>query len=332
MAVDLGHGIERALAAWQTGEMARTEIYRTRIRYANVCFVCGTDVPVGVQGWYDPVRKKIACGDHDLSASSVAEPPAADAAVDDEVRSPQLDATLASGPQPPDVAGASAKAEYEKRSARERRRQEQAVADDAAWREKVKTEHRLVGPVVAAFTPKPVVAETQSTTAWKTGAEGEERVAEVLADVAGIEVLHDRHWPGTRNANIDHIVVGPSGVFVIDAKKYQGKIELVDKGSWLKSDWRLYVNGRNETKRVDSMLSQADAVRGVLGNFADVPVSGVLCFIGADWGLFGPRKVKTLKGVTMLWPLKLPDYVSAAGAVDVATVAAHLRVTLKPAR
>lgn len=206
------------------------------------------------------------------------------------------------------------------------------MSGDAAWREKVKTEHRLVGPVVAAFTPKPVVAETQSTTAWKTGAEGEERVGEVLADVAGIEVLHDRHWPGTRNANLDHIVVGPSGVFVIDAKKYQGKIELVDKGSWLSSDWCLYVNGRNETKRVDSVLAQVDAVRGVLGTFADVPVSGVLCFIGADWGLFGPRKVKSLKDVALLWPLKLPDFVAPAGTVDVATVAAHLRSALKPAR
>lgn len=196
----------------------------------------------------------------------------------------------------------------------------------------MKTEHWLVGPMVAAFTPKPVVAETQSTTAWKTGAEGEERVGEVRADVAGSEVLHDRHWPGTRNANLDHIVVGPSGVFVIDAKKYQGKIELVDKGSWLKSDRRLYVNGRNETKRVDSMLAQVDAVRGVLGTFIDVPVSGVLCFVGADWGLFGPRKVETLKDVTMLWPLKLPDFVTPPSTVDVATVAAHRRSALKPAR
>jgi hypothetical protein len=70
----------------------------------------------------------------------------------------------------------------------------------------------------------------------------------------------------------------------------------------------------------------------VLGTFADVPVSGVLCFIGADWGLFGPRRVKTLKDVTMLWPLKLPDLVTATGTVDVATTAAHLRSALKPAR
>jgi hypothetical protein len=37
----------------------------------------------------------------------------------------------------------------------------------------------------------------------------------------GISALHDRRIPGTR-ANIDHIAVGPRGVFVIDAKKYTG--------------------------------------------------------------------------------------------------------------
>lgn len=47
----------------------------------------------------------------------------------------------------------------------------------------------------------------------------------------------------------------------------------------------------------------------MLGTFTDAPVSAVLYFIGADWGLFGPRKVKTLKYVALLWPLKLPEFV-----------------------
>src|SRR5690606_3000497 len=115
------------------------------------CFVCGDEVPVGVQGWYDPVRKKVACGEHDLSGASVPEPPAVEAAAAGEARPTKSDPTPVSTAPPSDVAGASARAEYKKRSARERRRQDQAMADDAAWREKVKTEHRLVGPVVAAF-------------------------------------------------------------------------------------------------------------------------------------------------------------------------------------
>ena len=34
--------------------------------------------------------------------------------------------------------------------------------------------------------------------------------------------------------------------------------------------WRLYAHGRNQTKLVDSVLAQAEAVRGILGDFADV--------------------------------------------------------------
>jgi hypothetical protein len=230
-----------------------------------------------------------------------------------------------------DVAGLSARAEYEKRSGRERRRQEKAVADDEAWRTQVRAEHRLLGPIAAALTPKPLIAETQPTAAWRIGAEGEERVGEVLCGVEGIEVLHDRRWPGTRSANIDHIVVAPTGVFVIDAKKYQGKLEIVDKGSWLRTDWHLLVNGRDRTKLVDGVLDQAGAVRGVLGDVDDVPVTGVLCFIGADWGIFGPRKAKSLKGATILWPLKLPELVATPGTVDVRAVADRLRTALKPA-
>jgi hypothetical protein len=35
-------------------------------------------------------------------------------------------------------------------------------------------------------------------------------------------LLHDRRIPGTR-ANIDHLAVTPTGVYVIDTKKYQGR-------------------------------------------------------------------------------------------------------------
>lgn len=277
------------------------------LRRDDECESCGSALPAGTRAYWftsERVTRCLGCVEHS-----------------------------ADPPQPVhDVAGASATAEYQKRSARERQRQEQAVNADAEWRQDVKRRHRFLGPVVTAFTPKPVIAETQATAAWKTGAEGEERVAEVLADVAGIEVLHDRRWPGTRSGNIDHIVVGPSGVFVVDAKKYEGKLELVDRGSLFRPDVRLHVNGRNRTKLIDGLLAQVEAVRATRTELADVPVSGVLCFVGADWGLFGPRKPKFLNGVTIVWPLKLPDIVSAPGPVDVATVAANLRSGLPPAR
>ena len=36
-----------------------------------------------------------------------------------------------------------------------------------------------------------------------------------------VRVLHDRRIPGTR-ANIEHLVVCPTGVLVVDAKRYVG--------------------------------------------------------------------------------------------------------------
>jgi len=36
----------------------------------------------------------------------------------------------------------------------------------------------------------------------------------------GFHILSDRLWPGSRNANVDYIVVGPTGVIIIDAKSW----------------------------------------------------------------------------------------------------------------
>ena len=55
--------------------------------------------------------------------------------------------------------------------------------------------------------------------AWRCGAAGERRTARLLAQLErhGWVVLHDLAVPGSR-ANIDHLAIGPGGVFVIDSK------------------------------------------------------------------------------------------------------------------
>lgn len=62
------------------------------------------------------------------------------------------------------------------------------------------------------------------------GARGEERLGTRLATLAGptVRLLHDRRIPGTR-ANTDHSVVCPSGVLVVDAKRYQGPTQPTDR-------------------------------------------------------------------------------------------------------
>ncbi|MEE8601311.1 nuclease-related domain-containing protein [Euzebya tangerina] len=207
------------------------------------------------------------------------------------------------------TAGASALAEYHRRSERELARTEKAIKADAEWRDQVVADRPVLGWVARATTPKPTTGpESQATRAWKVGAEGEQRVAEVLADVDGITILHDRAVPGSK-ANIDHIVVGHAGIYVIDAKKYKGRIEVRDKGGLLSSDRRLYVAGRDRTKLVEAMRWQIDVVENALPpSFAHVPVIGVLCLVAAEWSLI-PRPI-VLDGVTALWPGRLPKFVT----------------------
>jgi Nuclease-related domain len=63
--------------------------------------------------------------------------------------------------------------------------------------------------------------------AWRRGAVGERRTARLLGPLErhGWAVLHDLALPGSR-ANIDHLLIGPGGVYVIDSKLYRGRLQL----------------------------------------------------------------------------------------------------------
>jgi Nuclease-related domain len=67
--------------------------------------------------------------------------------------------------------------------------------------------------------------------AWRRGAAGERRTARLLAPLErqGWAILHDLAGPGSR-ANIDHLVIGPAGVFVIDSKQYRGRLHVDPMG------------------------------------------------------------------------------------------------------
>lgn len=193
------------------------------------------------------------------------------------------------------IAGTSAAAEYERRRARDERR----LAD--RW-------GRAAG-VVRYFAGEP-----QSTTAWAKGADGERRVgARLDRDVGdhGI-VLHDRGVPRTQ-ANIDHLVVAPSGVWVVDAKEYRGLVELRDRGGWFKSDLRLYVGGRDRSKVVAGVVWQRSVVKVALGDPA-IPVQSALCFVEAEWRLF--QRPFRVDGVWVTWPKQLGALILETGRLD----------------
>jgi len=66
---------------------------------------------------------------------------------------------------------------------------------------------------------------------WRRGAVGERRTARLLNHLERHvwAVLHDLAVPGSP-ANLDHLVIGPGGVFVIDSKQYRGRLQLDPTG------------------------------------------------------------------------------------------------------
>jgi hypothetical protein len=121
-------------------------------------------------------------------------------------------------------------------------------------------------------------------------------------------VLDDRKVPGT-NVSIDHIVVAPSGVWVIDTKECGGRVERRDVGGWFKVDERLYVAGKDRTGMIDEVDRHVVAVEEALAKegLDLVPVHAALCFTNSDWGWFA--KPFSLNGVWITWAERLPDLV-----------------------
>ena len=260
---------------------------RMKLRYAGACRICGTELPARAEAIYERTSKTVRCVECPPSPSE-----APIGLVD-----PGLTEPLADDPAP-GAAGGSARREYERRKAK----------DEERLREKW---GRFGGIAVA------LSDERQSTTAWERGAVGEERLGARLDALASqdIAVLHDRRIPRSK-ANIDHIVITRAGIWVIDAKRYKGKPELRVEGGILRPRVeKLLVGRRDCTELVDGVLKQVDHVRDEVG---DMPITGALCFVEADWPLIGGAF--TTRGVHVLWPKRLVSLLTETepGVVDVA--------------
>jgi Nuclease-related domain len=160
-----------------------------------------------------------------------------------------------------------------------------------------------LGAVVAGwvlrFRPSP------EAIAWRHGAAGERRTARLLGPLKrhGWAIL--TIWlvcPGSR-ANIDHLVIGPGGVFVVDSKLYRGRLRLDLSG-------RLW-HGRYPLAPVLRAVSfEADQAAQVLTD-PDVVVVPVMAVHGAQvpWG-----KV-VMDGVPVVPARRLPSMLCQLPAV-----------------
>lgn len=134
---------------------------------------------------------------------------------------------------------------------------------------------------------------------WSVGAEGERLVAASLAHLEryGWTTLHDVRWPGRKQANIDHIAIGPGGIVVIDAKNWSGRVVVADDA--------LHQNGYSRASSAEGAAQAAADVTALLAPHHRTAMRAVLCLAAQE------QQPVPVQGVDVLGRWQLPEYLLA---------------------
>lgn len=112
--------------------------------------------------------------------------------------------------------------------------------------------------------------------AWRRGAEGEEEVAFQLRKLGdGWHVIHSVPV-GTGDTDIDHVVIGPPGVFTLNTKNHLGgRVSVNANAVYVNGTYQPYIaKSRAEGKRATKLLTAA--------NGRDVAVHPVIVIMASD--------------------------------------------------
>ena len=93
---------------------------------------------------------------------------------------------------------------------------------------------------------------------YRAASVSEKQVARVLAPLsaAGYHFLPDRQWPGSRHAQVDLVMVGPGGVFIVDTKWWKDVV--IAAG-------RVFRDQDDVTDEFDNLADLAFGAEGALG-------------------------------------------------------------------
>lgn len=114
---------------------------------------------------------------------------------------------------------------------------------------------------------------------WRVGAAGERAVAAQLAALGpDWRVLHSVRV-GTKGSDIDHVAIGPTGVFTVNAKNHPNGRVWVGGDTFIVNGKRYpYIrNSRHEAERTSRLLSQATGL--------PVQATAIIAVMGAQKGL-----------------------------------------------
>jgi hypothetical protein len=161
---------------------------------------------------------------------------------------------------------------------------------------------------------------SEQARAWQRGARGEQQTARLLDRLGrdGYVVFHDLAMPDSP-ANIDHLVLGPSGVFVIDSKQWTGSVHQSPDGLLWHNHYRL-----------DRTLATIRWQAETLGRLLGIPAAPLLCVHGAHIQGGGLRAQGVAIVPATLLRLAL-GYDQVLSEVDVELHAATARLRLRRA-
>lgn len=153
---------------------------------------------------------------------------------------------------------------------------------------------------------------------WEKGADGESQTAAALGQL-GPEWTHwhDLRWPGRRFANIDHLAIGPGGIFVIDSKNWSGTLTV--KGDVLRQ------NGYRRETAVAGCADSALAVGELVPRYMD-RVMPVICFARDDDVEGWARDVMLCSTTTLVTMLTSRQPVLGTDEIADATVTLQARM------
>jgi len=126
----------------------------------------------------------------------------------------------------------------------------QATAERDAMRERSK---------VVTFLARALDVKTDER-AWRVGADGEELVGAQLRSLEkhGWHVLHAVEV-GTRGSDIDHVAIGPGGVYTLNTKTHRGhRVTVYEHAMLVDGHKQPYLrNSRHEAERASRLLTSA---------------------------------------------------------------------------
>jgi hypothetical protein len=162
---------------------------------------------------------------------------------------------------------------------------------------------------------------------WRSHAVAERRTAASLEPLesAGYVVLHDRTVPGVR-PNVDHVVIGPAGIFVIETRNLRGALAIVGE--------TLFAGERARRGLVEATYREAVAVQIALSEplrRARLTVQPIVCVHGTPQLLLEDEVhgLRVVSGTELQRFLGRQPFV--LGAAEVQDLAAATDRLLRPA-